>query len=311
MTAGTYTVTIKDANGCTKQQSVTITQVGTPVTATCKATNDNTLYFGYVGDQSETITVTPAGGVGPYTIKFTMSRPMLCNQVNDAGDEIWTASSGGTTTGNSCPVYPGVSTIAPVSIKTNAASYAITVTLMAGADIIATITDANGCTYSCTTRIHAEDVRCFSGNSTKPKVAVCHKTGSSSNPCVAICVDDNAVPAHLAHGDFLGKCTPNCLPPPVTRTIIPVVETEVSSFDVQVMNNPSSPNVPFKVKVLSSNKAEAIQLRVMDVNGKIIETRDGIQYGQIFEIGKNYHAGLYFIQVVQGDQRKVKRILKG
>ena len=41
------------------------------------------------------------------------------------------------------------------------------------------------------------------------KVLICHHTGSSSNPCVELCVNENAVQAHLDHGDNLGHCSCN------------------------------------------------------------------------------------------------------
>jgi len=51
-----------------------------------------------------------------------------------------------------------------------------------------------------------QDIRKKAKEAKEHKVAVCHKTGSDSNPWVQIEVSDNALKAHTAHGDIQGNC---------------------------------------------------------------------------------------------------------
>jgi hypothetical protein len=60
------------------------------------------------------------------------------------------------------------------------------------------VKDANGCISATEKTVTVIDVRC--GNNPKSKrFAIKEKT---------ICVDENAVASHLAHGDTLGNCSP-------------------------------------------------------------------------------------------------------
>ena len=61
--AGTYTVTITDARGCTTTCSVTITEPANPLTCTAVETTSVDCY----GNATGVATATPAGGTAPYS----------------------------------------------------------------------------------------------------------------------------------------------------------------------------------------------------------------------------------------------------
>ena len=65
LTAGTYSVTITDANGCTGTVNPTVTQPAASVSGTTVVTN-----VACFGGNTGAINLTPAGGVGPYTFNW-------------------------------------------------------------------------------------------------------------------------------------------------------------------------------------------------------------------------------------------------
>ena len=126
-----------------------------------------------------------------------------------------------------------------------------------------------------------------------------------------MCVDQSAVQAHLDQGDFLGNCTANCLPPPTTlaKLLAPTIETtKATALEVKVLPNPSS--YQFTLKVESDKINEMMNLRVMDVLGKVIEIRTNVFAGQTLQIGNNYKPGVYFVEVTQGNNKKQLKLIK-
>ena len=157
------------------------------------------------------------------------------------------------------------------------------------------------------TVVHPEDVRCFTGNSTKTKVTICHKTGSIKNPCVEMCVDEDKVAEHRAHGDFVGKCTIDCKAPLqklITVAADPVGEGKLS---LKVIPNPTTNYFNLK---LNSASREKITVKVLDVSGRVVDIRNNIAANSTLELGNKYHNGLYFAEVMQGTYRVVVRLLK-
>ena len=276
------------------------------LTATC-SNNNSSLYFGYTGDQAATIKAIATGGAAPYNVSITMNRPLNCNVINSSGVEVWTGV-GGSSVNNVCPTTgSGLTPVSTGIVTTSGSFYSVNVTLMQDAVFTATITDANGCTKTCTTSVHAEDVRCFAENSSNTKVTLCHKTGSKTNPCSKICVAESAVAAHLAHGDFLGNCTPNCVAPVYKRGV--TIEEEpipIDIFQVKVVPNPTDYYFTLEIEGGSKEKIVVVVYDVLGKNVKRIENSSG----QLIKFGEDMKAGVYLAEIVQGSNRKTIKLVK-
>ena len=87
------------------------------------------------------------------------------------------------------------------------------------------------------------------------------------------------------------------------------IPNTTSAIDLRVLGNPSS--TYFRLQPVSSDKKQRMVIRVMDVNGRIMEQFDQLKEGQTLQIGGAYRQGLYFAELIQGKQRKVVRLIKG
>lgn len=84
--AGTYTCNVADATGCVSTQTFSITQ---PAAVTVAMSNNTTICAG----MTATITATPAGGTGPYTVTWSNGLPNgTSNTVTPATNTTYTAT---------------------------------------------------------------------------------------------------------------------------------------------------------------------------------------------------------------------------
>ena len=222
LSAGTYDVSTVDANGCTSDVvSVTVTQ---PPLLTSSSTSGSIACFG----GTTVVTVAAAGGTLPYTGvgNFTVTAGTYTYVVTDR----YNCSTSTTITveeptllvadaGSNAIVYYGYDPMACATINGSAAggtpgySYAwsdgqntASATFCPSTTTTYTleVTDANGCVSTDEVTICVVDVICYAGNTSNQKVEICHVTGNGSSH--TICINANAVPAHLAHGCALGAC---------------------------------------------------------------------------------------------------------
>jgi hypothetical protein len=140
------------------------------------------------------------------------------------------------------------------------------------------------------------------------KVKICHKTGSSSNQCQEICVDESAVQSHLNHGDFVGTCTTDCKPRQLSRPIVIGKEKliEIDTFNVIAYPNPSNHQFTLSVQGGSEEKVEVLVYDMLARMVKRIEKTNG----QNIQFGEELPSGEYLIIVRQDNNQKVINIIK-
>lgn len=169
--AGTYTLTVRDGNGCTATASVTLTE---PVALSGTAAVTDVLCF---GDSNGSITVTAAGGTAPYEYSTDGS-------TFQSGDSFSALAAGSYTVtvrdANNCTVMVAATVAEPAELTVTAnvindntisvtasggtAPYeyaldngtfqtASTFSSLANGDYSITVRDANGCTVSTTSSL--------------------------------------------------------------------------------------------------------------------------------------------------------------
>jgi hypothetical protein len=130
-------------------------------------------------------------------------------------------------------------------------------------------------------------------------------------------VDESAVAEHLAHGDFVGNCTSNCVAPPSGRGTTPITETEIIApvkeaplakvLSATAMPNPS-PNY-FNILV-KGKSAEPVTVTVRDLFGRKVEFISNVGNNALLQLGHNWNSGTYFVEVVQGSDKQVLKLIK-
>jgi hypothetical protein len=99
--------------------------------------------------------------------------------------------------------------------------------------------------------------------------------------------------------------------PPMNSKVVPVAVTppsEIQGLDVQVMSNPTQ--YQFSMIISSVDNKTAVNMRVTDMRGRVLEARRNLRNGQTVVAGENYRQGVYFAEFTQGNLRKVVKLIK-
>ncbi|MDP4263600.1 MAG: DUF4082 domain-containing protein [Bacteroidota bacterium] len=88
---------------------------------------------------------------------------------------------------------------------------------------------------------------------------------------------------------------------------LPAGETEAKKLVVKISPNPSSSS--FKLIAMSDDKTP-VTVRIIDMSGRVLENYVKVVPNSLLRLGETWTTGTYFAEVVQGDQRKVIKIIK-
>ena len=94
----------------------------------------------------------------------------------------------------------------------------------------------------------------------------------------------------------------------VTPQQVDVTPAPTVRFELKASPNPTTSH--FNVKLESSNITQPISLNVVDLSGKVIEMRKNLVAGQTLQLGANYRPGMYFVELIQGDMRRIVKLVK-
>jgi hypothetical protein len=86
------------------------------------------------------------------------------------------------------------------------------------------------------------------------------------------------------------------------------VNTDTTSgLSVKVGSNPSHGS--FTLMTSSANSAP-LSIRVTDISGRVVEIRTGIAPNGAIQLGADFHPGIYFAEIVQGNSKVRVKLLK-
>ena len=95
---------------------------------------------------------------------------------------------------------------------------------------------------------------------------------------------------------------------PVTTTLpVTAKEPMARGLGVKALSNPSTDR--FMLAIRSTSEAP-LTLKVVDIAGRVVESRQGVAANGTLSLGSHYRPGVYYVEVVQGDAVQALKLVK-
>ena len=177
----------------------------------------------------------------------------------------------------------GADAIPQTSTEMNPANIVFT---SVGSKNISLTVDRDGCSLAITKNTSLDETACG-----KDKVLVCHNGNT-------ICISKNALPAHLAHGDCVGKCNNE------NKKTSSIIENE----NITIFYD----NISNAVIINSIESIEKANFEIYDYSGKLILSYkfNSLQEGATYINTKNLAQGAYIGVIKTKSNNSLVRIIK-
>ena len=188
--------------------------------------------------------------------------------------------------------------------STGESTETITVCPETTTDYYVTVTDINGCVgVAGPIQVLVVDVHC--GNNGN-KVLLCHIPPGNPENASSICVSPSSVPAHLAHGCFLGDCSVTADPcgaeaPLQGRPI--VFEPDAAGHEPMIWPNPGNGELNLHIDRSTDGPVTVALLTPQGSLVRSLTIEDGMSHGTLTEL-QELNEGLYYVLIRQPDGQK-------
>ena len=88
------------------------------------------------------------------------------------------------------------------------------------------------------------------------------------------------------------------------------VATESNSNKLSIIALPN-PSPTYFTFVLQSSSLESVDLKVIDATGRVVETKRKLPSSGSLRLGDSYRPGIYFVELIQGKERRTLKLIKG